>query len=233
MTTFCICGIDTGIGKTMVTGLLGRYLLDHGYSVITQKPVQTGCTGRSEDILTHRRLMETGWRREDEMRLTCPYNFSFPGSPHLSARLADQTIDPGTIAAATRKLEHNHDWVLIEGAGGLMVPLTEDILFLDYLQQHNYPILLVTSPRLGSINHTLMSLEMLRSRNLRLAGLAYNLYDTTFREIVEDSQRYFRNALNRLGYGDIMVVLRKWPDQGRIAWEKIISPRESVKMAKN
>lgn len=223
MTTFCICGIDTGIGKTMVTGLLGRYLLDHGYSVITQKPVQTGCTGRAEDILIHRRLMETGWLSEDEKRLTCPYNFSFPGSPHLAARLAGQTIDPAKITAATRKLEQSYEWVLVEGAGGLMVPLTENLLFVDYLAQRNYPVLLVTSPRLGSVNHTLMSLEILRSRNLRLAGLVYNLHDNALREIIEDSKRYFRTALLRLGYGDGMVVLPKWPDQGTIAWDKVIA----------
>ena len=87
MTTLCICGIDTNIGKSVVTGLMARFLHEQGHKVITQKPVQTGCDGQSEDILTHRRLMETGWLEEDEQRLTCPYNFSFPGSPHLAAKL--------------------------------------------------------------------------------------------------------------------------------------------------
>ncbi len=221
MTTLCICGIDTGIGKSVVTGLLARFLHEQGRRVITQKPVQTGCDGQSEDILTHRRLMETGWLEEDEKRLTCPYNFSFPGSPHLAAKLAYQTIDPDTITATTKVLEQNYEWVLIEGAGGLMVPLTEDILFVDYLAQQNYPILLVTSPRLGSINHTLMSLEIIRSHGLSLSGIVYNLYDNALQEIVQDSQQVFLKALEQNGYGDKVVVLPKWPDRLTVSWEKI------------
>ena len=221
MTTICICGIDTNIGKSVVTGLLARFLHEQGHRVITQKPVQTGCDGQSEDILTHRRLMETGWLEEDEQRLTCPYNFSFPGSPHLAAKLADQAINPDAITATTRLLEKNYEWVLIEGAGGLMVPLTEKLLFIDYLEQQNYPLLLVTSPRLGSINHTLMSLELIRSRGLKLAGLVYNLYDNALRDIVQDSQHIFTKALEVNGYGDKLIVLPKWPDRLTVNWEKI------------
>jgi len=221
MTTLCICGIDTNIGKSVVTGLLARFLHEQGHSVITQKPVQTGCDGQSEDILTHRRLMETGWLEEDEQRLTCPYNFSFPGSPHLAANLAGQTIDQDTITATTKALERIYDWVLIEGAGGLMVPLTEELLFIDYLEKQNYPLLLVTSPRLGSINHTLMSLELIRSRGLKLAGLVYNLHDTALRDIVHDSQQIFTRALEQNGYGDKIIVLPKWPNRLTVDWKKI------------
>jgi len=221
MTTLCVCGIDTGIGKSVVTGLLARYLDEQGHKVITQKPVQTGCDGLSEDILTHRRLMETGWLEADEQRLTCPYSFSFPGSPHLAARLEGRAINLDIISRATRILEEQYEWVLVEGAGGLMVPLTEDILFIDYLAKENYPVLLVTSPRLGSINHTLMSLEILRTRGIRLAGLVYNLYDTALREIVEESRQYFSRALAGNGFADNLVVLGKWPDQRPVAWEKI------------
>jgi dethiobiotin synthetase len=221
MTTLCICGIDTNIGKSVVTGLMARFLHEQGHKVITQKPVQTGCDGQSEDILTHRRLMETGWLEEDEQRLTCPYNFSFPSSPHLAAKLAGQTINPDTITSTTRLLEKNYEWVLIEGAGGLMVPFTKDLLFIDYLKQQNYPLLLVTSPRLGSINHTLMSLELIHSRGLKLAGLVYNLYDNALRDIVQDSQQIFTRALEKNGYGDKLIVLPKWPDRLTVNWEKI------------
>jgi dethiobiotin synthetase len=221
MTTLCICGIDTGIGKSVVTGLLARFLHEQNHRVITQKPVQTGSEGQSEDILTHRRLMESGWLEEDEQRLTCPYTFSFPGSPHLAARLAGQTIDPDTITARTRVLETRYEWVLIEGAGGLMVPLTENLLFIDYLKQRSYPIVLVTSPRLGSINHTLMSLEVIHSRGLKLAGLVYNLQDQALWEIVQDSQQLFAEALKAYGHEDSLVILPKWPDPRTVNWEKI------------
>ena len=222
MATLCICGIDTGIGKSIVTGLLARFLYEQGHEVITLKPVQSGCDGKSEDILTHRRLMESGWLEEDEQRLTCPYNFSFPGSPHLAAKLAGQTIDQDTITATITALEKKYEWVLIESVGGLMVPLTDDLLFIDYLAQQQYPLVLVTSPRLGSINHTLMSLEMIRSRDLKLAGLVYNLYHNALHEIVEDSRQVFTRALEQNGFGDKLIVLPKWPDQRTVKWEKII-----------
>ena len=114
MTTLCICGIDTNIGKSVVTGLMARFLHEQGHKVITQKPVQTGCDGQSEDILTHRRLMETGWLEEDEQRLTCPYNFSFPGSPPL--------VQPPVL------LIPNLTWILIL-QGSLLPPCSLRIGF--------------------------------------------------------------------------------------------------------
>ena len=223
MPTISICGIDTGIGKSMATGLMARYLLEQGKRVITQKPVQTGCAGRPEDILRHRRLMESGWLEEDELKLTCPYCFSFPGSPHLAARLAGRSIDPESITAATHRLEEKFDWILLEGAGGLLVPLAEELTLLDYLADRNYPLILVTSSRLGSINHTLMSLEIIKSRGLKLAGLIYNTYQGGLSEIVRDSRQVFSRALSRHGFADIIVDLPAWPHDGQPPWPKLIA----------
>jgi len=223
MPTLCLCGIDTDIGKSVATGLMARHLLEQAEPVITQKLVQTGCTGRPDDILFHRRLMETGWLEEDEQRLTCPYCFSFAGSPHLAARLAGRTIDPLTITKATRALEKRFRWVLLEGAGGLLVPLTENLTLLDYLESQDYPLVLVTSPRLGSINHTLMSLTILQSRGLKLAGLVYNLYNSGPNEIVQDTLRIFSRALLEHGFADNIVVLPTWPHPRRVDWHRLIS----------
>ncbi len=176
MPTFCICGIDTGIGKSFAAGLMARDLLYRGERVITQKIIQTGCSERSQDLLIHRKLMEVGWLDEDEKKLTCPYCFSFPGSPHLAAELEGRSIDPAVITAALKSLQEIYDWVLLEGAGGLLVPITEDMTIIDYLVTRKIPVILVTSSRLGSINHTLMSLEVIRSRKLELAGLGYNTF---------------------------------------------------------
>jgi dethiobiotin synthetase len=223
MPTLCLCGIDTGIGKSVATGLLARHLMEQGEKVITQKLVQTGCTERSEDILLHRRLMECGWLEEDEKKLTCPYCFSFAGSPHLAARLAGKSIDPARISRATRLLEQRFEWVLLEGAGGLLVPLQEDLTLLDYLAAEGYPLVLVTSPRLGSINHTLLSLEILRARRLRLAGLVYNLFHGAPNEIIQDTLRLFSRALQQHGFQDTIVVLPTWPHPHRVDWHRLIA----------
>ena len=95
---FCITGIDTDIGKSVVTGLLGRYLLGRGVNAITQKVCQTGCKGISEDILLHRKIMGMALTDEDRQGLTCPYVFSEPCSPHLAGSLENTVIEPQRIS---------------------------------------------------------------------------------------------------------------------------------------
>ena len=85
---YCVTGIDTDIGKTIATGLLARSFRNHGIKAITQKIVQTGCVGLSEDIIRHRQLMEIEPVPADHRGLTCPYVFPVPCSPHLAAELA-------------------------------------------------------------------------------------------------------------------------------------------------
>ncbi len=219
MSILCVCGIDTGIGKSVATGLLARHLLEQGQSVITQKLVQTGCAGPPEDILLHRRLMESGWLEEDQLKLTCPYSFSFPASPHLAARLEDTVIVPDLITGATRQLAGSFDWVIVEGAGGLLVPLTDELCQLDYLVACGYPLILVTSSRLGSINHTLMSLEILKRRNLQPAGLIYNTFAGAPDEITRDSREVFSRSLQRHGFVDNILTLPPWPHPERLDWD--------------
>src|SRR5208283_4425536 len=178
-----VTGIDTDIGKTYATGLLARFFRMRGESVITQKIVQTGCTGRSEDILIHRRIMGLEYTGDDEKGTTCPYLFEFPASPHLAAGLAHARIDPEIITGATDELARKYRHVLMEGAGGIYVPLNDEATLLDYLIMRNYPIILVSSSRLGSINHTLMSLEMLKYKNLVVRGIIYNRFQENTAEI--------------------------------------------------
>lgn len=223
MPTLCLAGIDTGIGKSVATGLMARHLHEQGRSVITQKLVQTGCSGRSDDILVHRRLMECGWLEEDEKRLTCPYTFSFPGSPHLAARLDQTVIDPARITEATWRLQEKFEWVILEGAGGLMVPLNDQQTLLDHIGSRGYPLILVTSSRLGSINHTLMSLEILRTRKLHLAGLIYNIFAGGPDEIIRDSLRLFSRSLLQYGFADNILVLPPWPHSRSIEWNRFLA----------
>ena len=88
-----------------------------------------------------------------------------------------------------------YDTVLIEGAGGLYVPLSEAYQTIDYVAEHGLPVVLVTSPRLGSINHTLLSLEACRNRNIEVAAVAYNLYPPAPEPIVRDTRTYLKAYL--------------------------------------
>lgn len=172
---YFISGIDTGIGKTYATGYLAKLWNQQGIRTITQKLIQTGNSGLSEDIEQHRQIMQLGWFPEDDSRLTMPEIFSYPASPHLAAKIDGRAVDFAKIAQATQQLAERYDAVLLEGAGGLMVPLTDSLLSIDYAAEKNFPVILVSSGRLGSINHTILSLEALKSRGLQLHALAYNL----------------------------------------------------------
>lgn len=221
-TTIAICGIDTGVGKSVATGLLAGFLLAQGHSVITQKPVQTGCKGKAEDILLHRRLMGTSWNEFDEQGTTCSYCLPFPASPHLAARIADTTIQPEKIRLDSETLASSHEFLLVEGAGGLLVPLSDELFLLDYLQQCGYPLILVTSPRLGSINHTLLALEVITSRNIPLLGLVYNLYGQNPVEIVRDSLQIFKQALPAYGFTCPTLLLPDYRETRSVNWQPLL-----------
>ena len=189
---YFVTGIDTDAGKSIVTGVLARALSARGERVITQKFIQTGCDGLSEDIETHRRIMGIGLLPEDEDGTTCPIVFTYPASPHLAAAIDGRDIDLTLIGRSTEKLLQKYDTVLIEGAGGLYVPLSEAYRTIDYVAEHGLPVVLVTSPRLGSINHTLLSLEACRNRNIEVAAVAYNLYPPAPEPIVRDTRTYLK-----------------------------------------
>lgn len=195
---FFVSGIDTNIGKSYATGFLARQWNEAGKRTITQKLIQTGNTTMSEDIELHRRLMGTGLLPEDREGLTMPEIFTYPCSPHLAAKIDRRPINFEHIKQATEQLSERYDAVLLEGAGGLMVPLTPDLLTIDYVAQQDYPLIFVTSGRLGSINHTLLSLEAVKARKLRLHSVLYNLYPLEEDKIIqEDTQHYIREYLNR------------------------------------
>ena len=195
---YFISGIDTGIGKTYATGYLAKLWNQQGIRTITQKLIQTGNSGISEDIEQHRQIMQMGWFPEDDSRLTMPEIFSYPASPHLAAKIDGRAVDFAKIAQATQQLAERYDAVLLEGAGGLMVPLTDSLLSIDYAAEKNFPVILVSSGRLGSINHTILSLEALRSRGMQLHALAYNLNDESQDLLIsKDTAEYLKAYLAR------------------------------------
>ena len=199
-------GIDTDAGKSYATGYLAKCLNDNGKRTITQKFIQTGNTGHSEDIDLHRKIMGTGYTPEDRDFLTMPEIFSYPASPLLASRIDKRKIDFDKINAATRRLSSLYDIVLVEGAGGLMVPLTESMLTIDFIKESGYPLVFVTSGKLGSVNHTLLSFEAIERRGIEVAAVMYNLFpeieDTTIRD---DTREYIKQYM-RLHFPDVLFI---------------------------
>ncbi|MDE6136118.1 MAG: dethiobiotin synthase [Muribaculaceae bacterium] len=192
-----ISGIDTDAGKTYATAWLAQQIAAEGRSVITQKFIQTGCTDSSEDIEAHRRLCGMELQPVDLDHTTAPIIFSYPASAQLAARIDGREIDLGLVEAATGRLLGLYDCVLLEGAGGLMVPVTDNVSTIDYVAAHRLPVVLVTNGRLGSINHTVLSLEAIAHRGIELAAVVYNHHFDTDPVIAADTRAYIARYLSR------------------------------------
>lgn len=210
MSMYFVTAIDTDAGKTIVTGLLARYMKDLGKSIITMKLSQTGCEGLSDDIAVHRRIMEIDLLEDDKNGLTCPYLFKFPASPHLAAEMENERISEAKLVNAVEWIRQKYANVLIEGVGGLMVPMNEELLVADFIQNHHFQVILVTSGRLGSINHTLLTLEVLKARNIPVYGVVYNHYPVTESQITADSakllRRYLQHYYPSALWGEVPVI---------------------------
>ena len=196
---YFISGIDTGIGKTVVAGRMCRALQEAGRDWISVKMVQTGCDGSSEDLDAHRALAGVGRFPEDEEGLTAPQIFKFPASPLLAAALEGRTVDLKRIAASVETCAKRHEIVIVEGAGGLLVPLTEETLTADFVAEQGWPLILVASGRLGAINHILLSMEAAKARGIPFAGIVMNDYPQADPLLFEDARKAVARALKRMG----------------------------------
>ena len=192
-----VSGIHTDAGKSYATGWLARRLMDEGKRVATLKFIQTGNVGRSEDIDVHRRLMGVELP-EDAREITAPQIFSYPCSPQLAAEIDGRPIDFDAIDSAIDLLAGRYDVVLVEGAGGLMVPLSDDFWTIDYIASRGLPVALVTNGTLGSINHTLLSFEALERRAIPLHSVIYNShFDSSDARIAADTTGFIERYLKR------------------------------------
>lgn len=204
-----VSGIDTGVGKTVVTGELARAAIAKGRDAITVKMVQTGNVGRSEDIEEHRRIMGVGELPEDAEGLTAPQIFAFPGSGHLAARLEGKRVNLKKITSCVEACARRRELVLVESAGGLFVPLTSSVLTIDYLAERGWPLVLVTNGRLGSINHTLMSIEAAVRRGIALLAVVYDWAPDVDPIIDEDTPATIKAYLKRWGLDVPLLKLKR------------------------
>ena len=149
---------------------------------------------------------------------TCPCVVPYPASPHLAAALEGTRIDLHHIRNTTLALQQRYDLVLLEGVGGLLVPLTFDLLFADYICDAGYGLLLVTSPRLGSINHTLLSIEACVQRGIVIRGVIYNCFQEADKLIADDTRKVIQHYLKKKGYAAPVIDLR----DGRLEREALV-----------
>lgn len=189
-----ITGTDTAVGKSVVTGCLARYFQEKGYNAITQKWVQSGCRkGFSADIKTHLKIMRKDENTLKEYRnLPSPYIFKAAYSAHLASRFENKIIDARKIIKSFKLLSSKFDTVIVEGIGGALVPFSRKGLLIDIAGQLRLPVLVIVRNRLGAINHTLLTVEALRHRKMKILGLVFNNIDKEDKRILEDNPRIIK-----------------------------------------
>jgi dethiobiotin synthetase len=166
-----VTGTDTGVGKTIVTAVLITALRAQGIFPGVMKPVETGIAGGS--VSDAEWLMSVAGI-EDELDLVSPYRFETAAAPMVASARERVRIEPDRILRAFQALAARHGCVIVEGIGGIMAPLTTELLVVDLIRRLSLSVLVVARAGLGSVNHTLLSLEALRTRHLPITGVIFN-----------------------------------------------------------
>ncbi|MBU0678525.1 MAG: dethiobiotin synthase [Verrucomicrobia bacterium] len=226
MTGFFITGTDTGIGKTVVAGSLLSALRAEGIDAVPMKPVQTGCETRDGQLIApdiEVCLSAAGLEvTPEEMADMVPYSFEPACSPHLAAEFAGTVIDLSVIKDAFDRLSARHDSVVVEGAGGVLVPLTRTGTMLDLMKLLDLPVILTARPSLGTLNHTLLSLAALRDSGIEVLGVVLVHTSPDGDRLVEDDNRKTIEQMGRIRIlGEIPYSDRAVPLAADI-WKKWI-----------
>jgi dethiobiotin synthetase len=174
-----ITGTDTGVGKTLVAAGIGDWFRRQGRRVGVLKPVATGCEHRREGLVSEdAEFLAHHADARHPLDLICPERYTEPLAPAVAARRAGRPLDWENVGRALRIVQEGSDVLIVEGAGGVMVPLDEKYLIRDVAVWLGLPVVVVARPSLGTINHTLLSIDALRHAGAKVAGVVINRYPT-------------------------------------------------------
>lgn len=191
-----ITGTDTGVGKTLVAAALALHLKKRGLSVGVMKPIETGVVpakAKQSDAGRLRTILDS----EEPLGAICPYQFELPVAPLAAAEAAKHTIQPETIRRVYRLLAGRYEWMVVEGVGGLYVPITPTFDVSAMIKQFRLPVVVVGRSGLGGINHALLTLEALRRNRIPVLALVLNRTQSV------------RSALARIQERTTVELLRK------------------------
>jgi dethiobiotin synthetase len=201
-----ITGTDTGIGKTVVAATLARLLKNRGNTVGIMKPVTSGCSERDGVLISDdAELLAWGAGLTTVEPDNAPYLLRAPLAPSEAASREGIRIEFGRIKEAYQRLADSHDFVIIEGAGGLMVPLAGGMLIADLITALKLPALVVTRPNLGTINHTLLTTFAAKQMGIQVSGVIINNYPAE----PDDVESYAPHLLGSLAGAPILGIFPK------------------------
>lgn len=196
-----VTGTGTEVGKTVVAATIARTLAGEGKRVAVFKPAVTGL---DEGIETDHALLRraSGSAQSDEE--IAPYRYGPPASPHLAAALAGEEIDPERLRQTAAAAIENADAIVCEGVGGLLVPLSPTYLVRDLAADLGYPLVIVASPGLGTINHALLTIEAARAAGLEVAAIVLNPWPEEPTEV----ERSNRETIATLAAAPVLTLPR-------------------------
>ena len=170
-----VTGTDTGVGKTLVATAIAAALATRGVRIAVAKPAETGCPERDGELVPEDAVaLRNAAGDPASLADVCPHRFPDPLAPALAAERAGARVDVDALAAHLRRRAADADLLLVEGAGGLLVPLTADVTFADLAARLDAAVVVVVGSRLGAINAALLTLEAVRARRVPLAGYVVN-----------------------------------------------------------
>jgi dethiobiotin synthetase len=197
-----ITATDTGIGKTTITAAMAFALKSLGVNVGVMKPFATGTqqkTGfKSEDVT----ILANSAQSEDPEDLINPYFFPVPASPYTAANKLKADIDVDSVMERFEKLQALHDVVLVEGIGGILTPILKNYCIADLIKDMNLDTIVVTSSRIGTVNHTLLTLNVAQQYGLKVRGLIINNTDPAGYDVDD-----LKNDLKNLSGVDILCTI--------------------------
>jgi len=183
---YFITGTDTGVGKTVVAAGLTALLRNNGLDVGVMKPVSTGCISRQgKRIALDARFLLRAAGAEDPIDLVCPYRFRAPAAPLVAAEEESEAIDLDRIEGAYRLLSNRHWIMVVEGIGGLLTPISPGESVIDLAKRLELPLIIVSSTRLGTLNHTLLTVRGAQQAGLIVLGVIFNRPDPGSRSFAE------------------------------------------------
>lgn len=199
-----VTGTDTGVGKTLVGAALAHYLKGRKLNVGVMKPAESG-VDEPQFLGPDARLLKWASESDDPEVEISPYRFKAPLAPSLAAVQEKVFVDFGGLVSTAQSLLQRHDFTIIEGAGGLMTPLTGGVLMADLARAIGLPLLVVTTARLGAINQTLLTIFAAQQMGLKVAGFVVNRFPVLQDEVAERTP----HTLASLASADILGVFNE------------------------
>lgn len=190
MSSLFITGTDTNVGKTITTALIVHLLREHKLSIIPYKPIQTGAILTDNQWISPDVDVYQTTNQLDDSTNYCTYLFKRACSPHLAAEFENIDILFSKVEKTIENFLTKHDGIVIEGAGGLYVPITKTgICLIDWIEKLSLPTIVVSKAGVGTINHTVLTIKALQARNVPILGIIMNNTENDDLDIILDNQK--------------------------------------------